>query len=253
MKLSGSVCDSLPRLAKTSAFSSPLRPTGPRLRFSTKAENFAPTRQGAATKIESLRRLRRSNLPGSDRAHRPTNRAVLRPSRFLLTTSHLFRVRLLDSLRVCREAVSQPQGCGERRGDRARDGLGDLYPDDALPKADSIRFARLHKKHDCLANCLRESDPATINTGATNVGPAIHFVEGCSFVCDVCFFRGVFHELEPRDDLAQIERPTRSKAGSHAGDLRDPQGLSQDFQLATPDPGTGRCPGEAARADACAF
>ena len=51
-----------------------------------------------ATKIESLRKLRRSNLPKSRHILPPTNRAVLRPSQFLLTTPNLFPVRLLDSL-----------------------------------------------------------------------------------------------------------------------------------------------------------
>ena len=51
-----------------------------------------------ATKIESLRKLRRSNLPKSRHILPTTNRAVLRPSQFLLTTPNLFRVRLLVSL-----------------------------------------------------------------------------------------------------------------------------------------------------------
>jgi hypothetical protein len=62
-----------------------------------------------ATKIESLRRLRRYNLPESHRTHRHTNRAVLRPSQFLLTAPKPVSSSAARQPPYLGEAASQPQ------------------------------------------------------------------------------------------------------------------------------------------------
>ena len=105
---------------KTSPSSTSLRATGPRLRFIPKGEDFTHPARGPTTKTESLRRLRRFSLPKSRRVLPTTHRAVLRKSRFLLTTPNLFRVRLLGRL-LCKERRPRSLIFYERAKDRVRE------------------------------------------------------------------------------------------------------------------------------------
>ncbi len=110
-----------PYRAKTWPFSAPLRPPTPRLRSAPKVEDFALQYQHPPRRLERSAGSDDPTFPKATSSCHPQNAPCFARHFFCYPPPHRFRVRLLDSLRGNGEATSQPQGCEERRGDRARD------------------------------------------------------------------------------------------------------------------------------------
>ena len=108
------------RHPKSSSFSTPLRPTGPRFHCAPKAEDFAPARRRHTAKIEPLREA--PTIQTSRKSNRPTGhksrRAQRRPC-FVRQAANRPSCPAARQPQQSGEAVLQPQVCFESAHCRA--------------------------------------------------------------------------------------------------------------------------------------